>query len=156
MSFDLKDFSPRLNEVMALARKEVVRLRHTFVGAEHLLLGLISLRQGGAVDLLEKSNVDLDAVREEIENATAVPSSEPEVTGNILYTPRVKKILALACQRAFTLGHRQVGTEDLLLGIMQERDGFAARVLKEKKLTFDFVWNEVRANDPGKRLSGSG
>jgi ATP-dependent Clp protease ATP-binding subunit ClpC len=151
MSLDSNNFSPRANHVMASARKEAFRLNHEFVGTEHLLLGLIDLGQGGAFDLLRKLGANPDILRREIESLVVTPSPQ-KVTGNIPYTPRVKKILGFAQHHATVLRHPYVCTEDLLLGIMQEGDGVAARVLKQSKLTFDFLWNEIRSNDPGHRL----
>jgi ATP-dependent Clp protease ATP-binding subunit ClpC len=154
MSLDFNNFSPRANQVMVLARKEAVRLNHEFVGTEHLLLGLIELGQGGAFDLLKKLGLNPEAVRQNIEGlvVTSPPQKLTDNIPNILYTPRVKKILGFAQHHAMALSHPYVCTEDLLLGIMQEGDGVAARVLKESKLTFDSLWNEIRSNDPGHRL----
>ncbi len=145
------EFSPRAQQALALARKEAVRLNHEFVGTEHLLLGLINLRQGGGVDLLQKLGVNLDSIKAELERI-ALPGSGEPITGNRPYTPRVKNILNLAQKHAVMMAHRQVGTKHLVLGILQEGDGLAARVLKQSGLTFDLVWKEIRSNDPGHRL----
>jgi len=154
MSLDFNNFSPRANQVMVLARKEAVRLNHEFVGTEHLFLGLIELGQGGAFDLLKKLGLNPDAVRQNVESlvVTSPPQKLTDNIPNIPYTPRLKKILHFAQHHAMVLRHPYVCTEDLLLGIMQEGDGVAARVLKQSKLTFDFLWNEIRSNDPGHRL----
>jgi len=124
----MNNFTPRAQQVLALSRKEAERFNHNYVGTEHLLLGLIKLGQGVAVNVLEKMGLDLDSVRIEVEKQVG---SGPDATaaGNIPYTPRVKKVLALANKEAQHLNHSYVGTEHLLLGLLREGDGVAARVL---------------------------
>src|SRR6202011_2373999 len=91
----MNNFTPRAQQVLALARKEAERFKHNYVGTEHLLLGLIKLRQGVAVNVLQKMGLDLERVRMEVEEHV---DSQPETNmiGNIPYTPRVKRVLALA------------------------------------------------------------
>jgi len=122
------NFTPRAQQVLRLARKEADRWNHNFVGTEHLLLGLITLGQGVAVNVLKKRGLDLEVVRKEVEKQVGT-GPDQKTTGNIPYTPRVKKILALAAEAARCLSHTYVGTEHLLLGILREGDGVAARVL---------------------------
>jgi len=123
------NFTPRAQQVLALARKEADRMHHNFVGTEHLLLGLIRLGQGTAVAVLKKLGLDLETVRMEAEKQVGTGPDEKKV-GNIPYTPRVKKVLALAMKESKALNHNYVGTEHILLGILREADGVAARVLK--------------------------
>ena len=94
----MNDFTPRAQQVLALARKEAERFNHNYVGTEHLLLGLIKLGQGVAVNVLQKMGLDLETVRMEVEKHVG---SHPETNmiGNIPDTPRVKKVLALAGKR---------------------------------------------------------
>ena len=125
----MSNFTPRAQQALALARKEADRFNHNFVGTEHLLLGLIKLGQGVAVNVLEKIGLDLEIVRTEVEKLVGT-GPDQKMGGNIPYTPRVKKVLALAAQEAKSLNHTYVGTEHLLLGLLQEGDGVAARVLK--------------------------
>jgi len=125
---EMQNFTPRAQQVLALARKEADRFNHNYVGTEHLLLGLIKLGQGVAVNVLQKMGLDLETVRQEVEKE--VRSGEQKVTGNIPYTPRVKKVLSLANKEAKALTHMYVGTEHILLGLLREGDGVAARVLK--------------------------
>ena len=129
----MNDFTPRAQRVLALARNEAERFKHNYVGTEHLLLGLIKLGQGVAVNVLQKMGLDLERVRMEVEKHV---SSHPEtkVVGNIPYTPRVKKVLALAGTEAKALHHSYVGTEHILLGLLRESEGVAARVLKSLEL----------------------
>jgi len=125
----MNNFTPRAQQVLALARKEADRFNHNFVGTEHLLLGLIKLGQGVAVNVLQKMGLDLETVRMEVEKQVGT-GPDQKVIGNIPYTPRVKKVLALASKEAKALNHTYVGTEHILLGLLREGDGVAARVLK--------------------------
>jgi hypothetical protein len=129
-------FTPRAQQALALARKEADRLHHNFVGTEHLLLGLAALGQGVAVTVLQKLSLDLDELRKEVER-TVGKGPEQKVIGNIPYTPRVKKVLALAAKEAKRLNHTYVGTEHLLLGILQESTGPAAQVLTAKGINIE-------------------
>ena len=90
----MNNFTPRAQQVLALARKEADRFNHSYVGTEHLLLGLIKLGQGVAVNVLQKMGLDLDTVRQEVEKEVR-GGGEAKSGGNIPYTPRVKKVLAL-------------------------------------------------------------
>src|SRR5215210_6548759 len=93
----MNNFTPRAQQVLALARKEADRFNHDFVGTEHLLLGLIRLGQGVAVNVLQEMGLDLENVRREVEKQVST-GSEPKRTGNVPYTPLVKKVLAMAAQ----------------------------------------------------------
>jgi hypothetical protein len=124
------NFTPRATQVLALARKEAERLNHNFFGTEHVLLGLIKLGQGVAVNVLMKFGLDLEKVRAEVEQFVGVGPEQKFVT-SIPYTPRVKKVIALAQKEAKQLHHTYVGTEHLLLGLMREGDGVAAKVLQQ-------------------------
>src|SRR5438045_9010696 len=106
----LSKFTPRVQQVLALARKEADRFNHNFVGTEHLLLGLIKLGQGVAVNVLQKMGLDLETVRMEVEKQVGT-GPDQRVVGNIPYTPRVKNVLALAAKEARARNHTDVGTE---------------------------------------------
>ena len=125
----MSNFTPRAQQVLALARKEADRLNHNFLGTEHLLLGLIKLGQGVAVNVLQSMGVDLDTVRIEVEKQVGA-GPDQKMIGNIPYTPRVKKVIALAQKEAKNFNHTYVGTEHLLLGLLREGDGVAAKVLR--------------------------
>ena len=144
----MNNFTPRAQQVLALARKEADRFNHAYVGTEHLLLGLIKLGQGVAVNVLERMGLDLETVRMEVEKE--VGSGPPQKSsGNIPYTPRVKKVLALANKEAKALNHSYVGTEHLLLGLLREGEGVAARVLKRLEVDIQRTRNEILAEiDP--------
>lgn len=138
----MNNFTPRAQQVLALARKEADRFHHNYVGTEHILLGLINLGQGVAVNVLQRMGLGLDSVREAVE--TQVPKGpEAKPTGNIPYTPRVKKVLALAGKEAKALSHSYVGTEHILLGLLREGEGVAARVLKSLDIDIERCRNEV-------------
>ena len=144
----MNNFTPRAQQVLALARKEADRFNHAYVGTEHLLLGLIKLGQGVAVNVLERMGLELESVRMEVEKE--VGSGPPQkAPGNIPYTPRVKKVLALANKEAKALNHSYVGTEHLLLGLLREGEGVAARVLKRLDVDIQRTRNEILAEiDP--------
>ena len=138
----LNNFTPRAQQVLALSRKEAERFNHNYVGTEHLLLGLINLGQGVAVNVLQKMDLDLKTVRVAVEKQVGIgPESKP--LGAIPYTPRVKKVLALSGKEAKLLNHSYVGTEHLLLGLLREGEGVAARVLKTLNIDIERCRNEV-------------
>ena len=138
----MNNFTPRAQQVLALARKEAERFNHNYVGTEHLLLGLIKLGQGVAVNVLQKMGLDLERVRMEVEKHVG-SHPETKMIGNIPYTPRVKKVLALAGKEAKALNHSYVGTEHILLGLLREGEGVAARVLKSLEVDPARTRNEI-------------
>ena len=145
----MNNFTPRAQQVLALARKEADRFNHNFVGTEHLLLGLIKLGQGVAVNVLQRMGLDLDNVRHEVEKEVR-GGGEGKVSGNIPYTPRVKKVLSLAAKEAKALSHTYVGTEHILLGLLREGDGVAAKVLKNLDVDIELCRQEIlKELDPG-------
>lgn len=144
----MNNFTPRAQQVLALARKEADRFSHNYVGTEHILLGLIKLGQGVAVNVLERMGLDLDSVRMEVEKEVGTGTAG-QAGGNIPYTPRVKKVLALADKEAKALNHSYVGTEHILLGLLREGDGVAARVLQQLNVDIARTRNEILAEiDP--------
>ncbi|MFT4690395.1 MAG: ATP-dependent Clp protease ATP-binding subunit [Verrucomicrobiia bacterium] len=138
----MSNFTPRAQQVLALARKEADRFNHNFVGTEHLLLGLIKLGQGVAVNVLQKMGLELETVRLEVEKQVGTGPDQKQV-GSIPYTPRVKKVLSLAAREAKSLNHTYVGTEHILLGLLREGDGVAARVLKNLDVDIEETRKEI-------------
>src|ERR1035441_6627004 len=138
----MNNFTPRAQQALSLARQEADRFNHNFVGTEHLLLGLIKLGQGVAVNVLQKLGLDLETVRMAVEKAVGT-GPDQKMTGNIPYTPLVKKALALAAQEAKNLNHTYVGTEHILLGLLREGDGVAARVLKDLDVDIEQTRQEI-------------
>ncbi|MEO0447301.1 MAG: ATP-dependent Clp protease ATP-binding subunit, partial [Verrucomicrobiota bacterium] len=144
----MNNFTPRAQQVLALARKEADRFNHNYVGTEHLLLGLIKLGQGVAVNVLQKMDLNLETVRMEVEKQVGT-GGDQKMVGNIPYTPRVKKVLALAGKEAKALNHSYVGTEHILLGLLREGEGVAARVLRTLDVDIERTRNEIlRELDP--------
>lgn len=138
----MNNFTPRAQQVLALARKEADRFHHNYVGTEHLLLGLINLGQGVAVNVLQKMGLDLVTVRSAVEKQVGM-GQETKPSGNIPFTPRVKKVLALASKEAKNLNHSYVGTEHILLGLLREGEGVAAQVLKSLDVDIERTRNEI-------------
>jgi ATP-dependent Clp protease ATP-binding subunit ClpC len=138
----MSNFTPRAQQVLALARKEADRFNHNFLGTEHLLLGLIKLGQGVAVNVIQKMGLDLETVRMEVEKQVGT-GPDQKMVGNIPYTPRVKKVLALASKEAKNLNHTYVGTEHILLGLLREGDGVAAKVLKNLDVDIEQTRQEI-------------
>ena len=123
-------FTERARKVIILAREEAIRLGHNFVGTEHLLLGLIREGDGLAVAILKKLNVNVSALKAEIEKIVAV-GTEFSPAGEIPFTPQAKKVLEYAISEARSLGHNYIGTEHLLLGLIREGEGIASLVLRD-------------------------
>jgi ATP-dependent Clp protease ATP-binding subunit ClpC len=144
----LSNFTPRAQQVLALARKEADRFNHNFVGTEHILLGLIKLGQGVAVNVLQKMGLDLETVRMEVEKQVGT-GPDQKMIGNIPYTPRVKKVLDLARREAKNLNHTYIGTEHILLGLLREGDGVAAHILRNLDVDIEQTRQEIlRELDP--------
>jgi ATP-dependent Clp protease ATP-binding subunit ClpC len=138
----MNNFTPRAQQVIALAKKEADRFNHNFVGTEHLLLGLIKLGQGVAVNVIQKMGLDLETVRLEVEKQVGV-GPDQKLIGSIPFTPRVKKVISLAAKEAKMLNHTYVGTEHILLGLLREGDGVAARVLKNLDVDIEQTRQEI-------------
>ncbi len=147
-------FTPRALQVLVLARREAERLDHNFVGTEHLLLGLVALRKGVAVNVLLKQGVDLLTVRAEVEKQVGT-GPDHKTTGNIPYTPRTKKVLDFAKKEARSLNHTYIGTEHILLGLLREGDGVAARILRSLGVDIEQTRQEIlKELDPNFDSSG--
>ena len=138
----MNNFTPRAQQVLQLARKEADRFNHGYVGSEHLLLGIIALGQGVAVSVLQRMGVNLETVRLEVEKAVGV-GPETKTVGNLPFTPRVKKVLALAGSEARALNHAYVGTEHILLGLLREGEGVASRVLRNLNIDLEKTRVEI-------------
>ena len=130
------NFTPRATQALALSRREADRFNHNFVGTEHLLLGLIALDQGCAVTVLGKMGLNLESVRKEIEQQVG-KGPDQNMIGDTPYTPRVKKVLALADKERSALNHSYLGTEHILLGLLREGDGVAAHIFKNLNVNLE-------------------
>ena len=120
-------FTERARKVVVLAQEEARHFNHNYIGTEHLLLGLLREDEGVAARALTSLNVTLDEVREQVESI--VGYGEEGTGGQAPFTPRSKKVLELALREALQLGHNYIGTEHILLGLVRESEGVAARVL---------------------------
>lgn len=135
-------FTNRAKQVVKLAKKEAQKLNHNYLGTEHLLLGLLKLGQGIAVNVLKNVSVEYDAVISEIENIVGF-GPEIQVYGEPTLTGKVKKAFEYANEEASFLHHNYVGTEHLLLGLMRQEDGVAITLLKNLSVTPDLIKKEV-------------
>src|ERR1700729_2293997 len=120
-------FTDRARRVLVLAQEEARLLNHSFIGTEHILLGLIHEGEGLAAKALESLGISLEAVREKVEETIGPAGSAP--TGSPPFTPRAKKVLELSLREALQLGHNYIGTEHMLLGLVREGEGAGAQVL---------------------------
>ncbi|QPJ61154.1 MAG: ATP-dependent Clp protease ATP-binding subunit [Candidatus Nitronauta litoralis] len=133
-----KRFTERARRVIILAREEAELYRHEYLGTEHILQGIIKDGGGIAVALLQKSGVDLNQIKSELEK-NLPRSSNSLVIGDIPFTSRAKKVLEFAVEEARSLNHNYIGTEHLLLGLLKEKEGVACRVLNGFGMYFDDV-----------------
>lgn len=135
-------FTNRAKQVIKLAKREAQRLNHNYLGTEHILLGLLKLGQGVAVNVLRNLSIDFDTVRNEVEKLVGY-GPEIQVYGDPALTGKVKKVFEFANEEAATLGHNYVGTEHLLLGLLRQTDGVAAQVLENLNVNLKEVRKEV-------------
>ena len=146
--FPMDRFTPRAQQVLLLAKKEAERFAHNYLGTEHLLLGLIKLDQGVAVEALKNLGLDLTSTRLEVEKHSG-PGQDTLMEGDPPITPRVHKVLELAAREARSLNYNYIGTEHLLLGLLREGDGVAAKVLRSLGINVEAIRVEVmKALDP--------
>jgi ATP-dependent Clp protease ATP-binding subunit ClpC len=135
-------FTNRAKQVIKLAKKEAQRLNHNYLGTEHVLLGLLKLGQGVAVNVLRNLNIDFETVRNEVEKLVGY-GPEIQVYGDPALTGKVKKVFEYANEEAANLNHNYVGTEHLLLGLLRQTDGVAAQVLENLNVNLKEVRKEV-------------
>jgi len=136
-------FTDRARRVMQLARAEAVRLNHDYIGTEHVLLGLVQEGSGVAANVLRNMGIDMQRIRQEVEKNIPSGRSSAIPAGQIPFTPRAKKVLEFAIEEAGSLGHNYIGTEHLLLGLLRETGGKAARVLIRLGVRLSEVREEV-------------
>ena len=123
-------FTDRARRVVVLAQEEARMLNHNYIGTEHILLGLIHEGEGVAAKALDSLNINLDAVRQQVEEIIGQGQAAP--TGHIPFTPRAKKVLELSLREALQLGHNYIGTEHILLGLIREGEGLAAKIMVDR------------------------
>ncbi|MBN2190826.1 MAG: ATP-dependent Clp protease ATP-binding subunit [Candidatus Aureabacteria bacterium] len=135
-------FTPRARQVIILARKEADRFNHSYIGTEHLLLGIIKLGDGVAFNVLRRMGIDFETVRLEIEKSVGA-GPETKVAGDVPLTSRAKKVIELAVEESNKLNHTYVGTEHILLGLIKEGEGIAAGILIKLGLDLHKVKEEI-------------
>jgi len=122
-------FTERARKAVVLAQEEARSFKHDYIGTEHLLLGLLRVEEGMAARVLATLGITLDAVRAQV--AQIVGKGDETMHGQIPFTPRAKKVLELSLREALAVGHNYIGTEHILLGLVRENDGVAARIMAE-------------------------
>ncbi len=146
-------FTERARQVVVLAQEEARSLKHNYIGTEHLLLGLLREEEGVAARVLDGLDVSVEEVRAAV--VRIVGSGEESPQGQIPFTPRAKKVLELALREALSLGHNYIGTEHILLGLVREDEGVAARILLDLDAEPEKIRGEVMRvlSGPGRRSS---
>jgi ATP-dependent Clp protease ATP-binding subunit ClpC len=134
-------FTERARQVVVLAQDEARALRHNYIGTEHLLLGLLREQEGLAAQVLGGLDVELEAMRAQV--GRTVGSGEEVATGQIPFTPRSKKVLELSLREARAMNHQYIGTEHILLGLVRENDGVAARLLLDAGADAETIRNAI-------------
>ncbi len=142
---DLTNYTPRAHQAMAFARKEAERRNHAYIDTEHLLAGILSLKQGTGFTVLQKMGVTLERVREVAGKIVPDgPALQTEVVnGPFSYNRSLKRVQALAYGEKTNLDHTYVGTEHLLLGLLREDEGVASKILKEMGVDIETVREEI-------------
>ncbi|OHA26184.1 MAG: hypothetical protein A3C06_03610 [Candidatus Taylorbacteria bacterium RIFCSPHIGHO2_02_FULL_46_13] len=144
MDIALNNFTPRAAQVVALAKKEAVRKKNGFIGPEYLLLGLIKLDEGAACQMLRKMGVNLEAAHALLEEMISSRPVGEAYLDNPIYTPRTKKVFALAGKEAMLLNQTYTGTEHILLALIKEGDSGACKVLKQLGVELENIREELR------------
>ncbi len=149
-------FTERARQVVVLAQDEARALKHNYIGTEHILLGLLREEEGLAARVLESLDITVEEVRAQV--ARIVGQGDEVTTGQIPFTPRAKKVLELALREALSLGHNYIGTEHILLGLVRENEGVAARILLDFDADAEKIRNEIirMLSGPGRRQQGPG
>ena len=135
-------FTERAKQVVVLAQEEARALKHNYIGTEHILLGLLREEEGLAARVLESLDVTVEEVRAQVARIIG-PGDEPIVSGQIPFTPRAKKVLELSLREALSLKHNYIGTEHILLGLVRENEGVAARILVDFDADAETIRNEI-------------
>jgi ATP-dependent Clp protease ATP-binding subunit ClpC len=146
-------FTERAKQVVVLAQDEARALKHNYIGTEHILLGLLREEEGLAAQVLDSFDITVEEVREQVKRQVGQGDQEI-VTGQIPFTPRAKKVLELALREALSLGHNYIGTEHILLGVVRENQGVAARILLDFDADAETIRNELIRMLPSPAVPG--
>ncbi len=141
---------------MRQAERQCARFNQLYIGSEHIFLALLCDETARAVEILKHFGLDPENLRHEVENLLETDPYLPS-TGGLAWSPEAKKVIEYSMQDAVALRHNRVGTEHILLGLLCEHEGVAARVLSTSGLTLEQVRNELRALPPrpeGRQASG--
>lgn len=139
-------FSPRVKDVISYSREEALRLRHDYIGTEHLLLGLIREGDGVAIKILKGLNIDTGTIRQSVEDAVKGSSVSRAPIGNMPLTKQAEKVLKITYLEAKIFKSDIIGTEHLLLAILRDEDNIASQILQQYDVTYDIFKNEVEQN----------
>ncbi len=134
-------FTERAQRVMVYAQEEAIRLRHDYIGTEHILLGLVREDEGIGAQLIKNRGGDLEELRKRV--MAVIGMGQEPVTKVIGYTPRTKNILESSLSEARALGHNYVGTEHLLLALLREGEGVAAQILDSIGITLEDIEDDI-------------
>jgi ATP-dependent Clp protease ATP-binding subunit ClpC len=152
-------FTERARQVVVFAQDEARALKHNYIGTEHILLGLLRVEDGLAARVLESFDITVEDARVQV--ARIVGQGDEVTTGQIPFTPRAKKALEFANHDSLELGHNYIGTEHILLGLVRENEGVAARILLDYDADAEKIRNEMMrrlsrtAGEPERGLAGS-
>lgn len=136
-------FSPRVKDVISYSREEALRLRHDYIGTEHLLLGLIREGDGVAIKILKNLNIDISAIRISIEDAVKGSSISRTPVGSVPLTKQAEKVLKITYLEAKIFKSDIIGTEHLMLAILRDEDNIASQILQQYSITYDLFKSEV-------------
>jgi ATP-dependent Clp protease ATP-binding subunit ClpA len=136
-----EQFTERARQVVVLAQDEARTLKHNYIGTEHILLGLLREEEGLAARVLGSLDITVEEVRAQV--VLIIGRGDEVVAGHVPFTPRAKKVLELALREALSLGHNFIGTEHILLGLVREKEGVAARILLDFDADAEKIRNEI-------------
>jgi hypothetical protein len=137
-------FTERARQVVVLAQQEALELKHSFIGTEHILLGLLREEEGVAARVLGRLDVTAERVRDQLARVIA-PGEEVTAGQSIPFTPRSKQVFELALREALSMGHNYIGTEHILLAVVRENEGVAMRILNDFDADADKIRGAVQA-----------
>ena len=155
----MENFTARARKIVSLAQSEAIRLKHSYVGTEHVLLGLIQEGSGVAAKVLESTGVDLETIRSAVENVVAPGSNDAPQEGapkELPRTPKAERVFQTASEQADFMGHTYVGTEHILLALLLEEEGVAAQVLETLGVELSDVRNGIQQLLTGATMAPEG
>src|SRR5690606_1606634 len=149
-------FSPRVKDVISYSREEAIRLRHDYIGTEHLLLGLIREGDGLAIKILKQAGIDTGSLRKSVEEAVRGSSVSRSPIGNMPLTKQAEKVLKITYLEAKIFKSDVIGTEHLLLSILRDEENIASKILQQYNINYDIFKADVEQNKAGISDQASG